>query len=165
MPVYLAYLRTKARQKSKEHPSRTLVREIPFFSLARNHKLHIQAKELAKVMLSAERGRVRSQAARRNRRGTSDFLLFSRPSWAEDANPRIPMTFRGTRWRQAGKRVKESTVERRENGGRQAAKKTPREGEGAHYVSVISRIQRVFSICSKAPLVRTASCRSAVWAR
>lgn len=52
---------------------------------------------------------------------------------------------------------------RRKNEGRQAAKKT-REGEGTHYVSVISRIQRVFSICSKAPLVRATSCLRCVGA-
>jgi len=62
-------------------------------------------------------------------------------------------------WRQAGKRVKELTVvpERRLRHGKNEARRTAedkRGGEGAHYVSVISRIRRVFSICSKAPLVR-----------
>lgn len=55
-------------------------------------------------------------------------------------------------------------MRRRENEGRQAARKT-REGDGAHYVSVISRIRRVFSICSKAPLVLAPRPASTVRAR
>lgn len=49
----------------------------------------------------------------------------------------------------------------REDARRQATRE--REREGVHYVSVISRIRRVFSICSKAPLVRRAAFRA--WAR
>lgn len=47
------------------------------------------------------------------------------------------------------------------NDGRRAGREG---GEGAHYVSVISRIRRVFSICSKAPLVRRRPALVA-WAR
>lgn len=46
------------------------------------------------------------------------------------------------------------TVTSQEEEQEKTSRRRAREREGAHYVSVISRIQRVFSICSKAPLVR-----------
>lgn len=67
-------------------------------------------------------------------------------------------------WRQAGKRMKDSSLaETAVSCGKNEGRRTVEEtrgaggGEGAHYVSVISRIRRVFSICSKAPLMRAAS--------
>lgn len=80
------------------------------------------------------------------------------------------MTFRALAVAPSWQKGEGSTVGRRETAsvaGRIREDKRRRrrgEGEGAHYVSVISRIRRVFSICSKAPLVRAASCLRCVGA-
>lgn len=101
---------------------------------------------------------VKSQAARDSWESKKAFpFIVNENGRRESANPDDVPCIRRSWWRQAGKRVKESTVmpgrRCRKNEGRRTAE-DEREGEGAHYVSVISRIRRVFSICSKAPLVR-----------
>lgn len=85
----------------------------------------------------------------------------------EDGNPRIPMTFRAfgdpvaPSHGQEGEGVWETAGDhgRGERMREDAKAAEDGEGEGAHYVSVISRIRRVFSICSKgAPLVCAPAC-------
>lgn len=76
---------------------------------------------------------------RRARSAQPDGLMA--PSWQQTEGG----IDRGRAW---------ETVTSQEEEQEKTSRRRAREREGAHYVSVISRIQRVFSICSKAPLVR-----------